>query len=128
MEALFLPYQVTTAPRVSVGGADVPIDDRSATPIALLFHELATNATKYGALSTDLGHVTVTSLIDGGDIVLVWQEEGGPPVRQPETAGFGTQLIDLSASRQLGGKVVYDWADEGLRVVVEVSRAALSRS
>ncbi|WP_242138088.1 PAS domain-containing protein [Sphingomonas sp. TREG-RG-20F-R18-01] len=127
LDALFLPYQAVDAARISVGGADVPIDDRSATPLALLFHELATNATKYGALSNDLGSVTVTSLIDGSDIVLVWQEDGGPKVRQPETLGFGAQLIDLSASRQLGGTVVHDWAEDGLRVVIEVSRAALSR-
>ncbi len=127
LDALFLPYQSTTTSRLQVDGADVAIDDRSATPLALLFHELATNATKYGALSNDIGTVTVTSLIDGNDIVLVWQEQGGPEVIPPETTGFGAQLIDLSARRQLGGRVVHDWAPDGLKVVVEVSRAALSR-
>lgn len=127
LDALFLPYQSASAMRLHVDGADVAIDDRSATPLALLFHELATNATKYGALSNDVGTVTVTSLIDGNDIVLVWQEQDGPAVTPPETTGFGAQLIDLSASRQLGGTVVHDWATDGLKVVVEVSRAALSR-
>lgn len=127
LDALFLPYQSATTQRLHVGGTDVAIDDRSATPLALLFHELATNATKYGALSNDAGSVSVTSLAEGDDIMLVWQEQGGPVVEPPETTGFGAQLIDLSASRQLGGTVVHDWAPDGLRVVVEVSRAALSR-
>ena len=127
LDALFLPYQSATTQRLHVGGTDVAIDDRSATPLALLFHELATNATKYGALSNDAGSVSVTSLAEGDDIMLVWQEQGGPVVEPPETTGFGAQLLDLSASRQLGGTVVHDWAPDGLRVVVEVSRAALSR-
>ncbi|WP_277969791.1 sensor histidine kinase [Sphingomonas echinoides] len=127
LDALFQPYQTVDTARVRISGADVAIDDRSATPLALLFHELATNAVKYGALSRDTGHVTVISAVDGDQIVLTWREHGGPDVSRPETAGFGAQLIDLSATRQLGGTVVHHWAEDGLQVVLTVGRAALSR-
>jgi PAS domain S-box-containing protein len=128
LDALFLPYQSVDTQRIRTAGTDVAIDDRSATPLALLFHELATNAMKYGALSNDAGHVTVTSRTSGDRIALTWEERGGPPVSAPTTAGFGAQLIDLSASRQLGGTVLHDWAEDGLRVELTVSPAALCRS
>jgi len=127
LEALFLPYQPADAARIRVSGTDVAIDDRSATPLALLFHELATNAVKYGALSNDSGHVAVTIDVDADQVSLTWHEHGGPAVSHPATVGFGAQLIDLSATRQLGGTVVHDWAEDGLRVVLKVSNAALSR-
>jgi len=127
LEALFLPYQPADAARIRVSGTDVAIDDRSATPLALLFHELATNAVKYGALSNDSGHVAVTIDVDADQVSLTWHEHGGPAVSHPATVGFGAQLIDLSATRQLGGTVVHDWAADGLRVVLKVSNAALSR-
>jgi len=128
LDALFLPYQPTNATRIRVSGADAAIDDRSATPLALLFHELATNAVKYGALSNDTGHVAVHIDTDADQITLTWHEHDGPAVSHPETVGFGAQLIDLSATRQLGGTVVHEWAKDGLRVVVTVSNAALSRA
>lgn len=128
LDALFLPYQPATgARRVAVRGDDVAIDDRSATPIALLFHELATNATKYGALSNDAGTIEVTVGADGDRILLGWHERGGPPVTEPTTTGFGTQLIDLSAVRQLGGTVTKYWHQDGLAVKIAIPGAAFSR-
>jgi PAS domain S-box-containing protein len=125
---LFAPYQEANAPRLIVEGEDVAIDDRSATPLALLFHELATNATKYGALSVPEGRVSVTSAPDGDMRLLRWIERDGPTVTEPNAArGFGTQLIELSAVRQLGGSVVRDWRPEGLEVAIRVPHAALSR-
>src|SRR3569623_891680 len=83
---LFAPYQAVGMARLSIEGDDVTIDDRSATPLALLFHELATNASKYGALSVPDGRVTVTATRDGEATVLRWSEHGGPAVtRPPET-------------------------------------------
>ena len=133
---LFAPYQGADEDRIVVRGDDIRIDDRSATPLALLFHELATNATKYGALSVDDGRVTIT--IRGGagagedagndQLVMEWREDGGPPVSPPDAlSGFGTQLVELSAIRQLGGTVERDWAPEGLRMRVTLPGDALSR-
>ena len=125
---LFAPYQEVGAARVEIEGDDVTIDDRSATPLALLFHELATNASKYGALSAPDGRVTVAAARDGDDTILLWREQGGPTVtRPPETQGFGTQLIELSAVRQLGGQIERDWRPEGLHVTIRAPHAAMTR-
>ncbi|KQR83641.1 sensor histidine kinase [Sphingomonas sp. Leaf343] len=128
LQDLFSPYSGADEERIVVDGAMVTIDDRSATPLALLFHELATNATKYGALSIEGGHVVVT--VDARDehVVMTWCEQGGPAVIDPGVHhGFGSQLIELSAVRQLGGTVKKDWRAEGLVVVIEIPTAALSR-
>ena len=129
LEELFAPYQSAPGQRIMVRGDDVPIDDRAATPLALLFHELATNASKYGALSVDTGSVVLMVRRDGSEVVLDWCEAGGPPVTAPgETHGFGTQLVELSAVRQLGGAVERAWRPEGLEVTVRVPAPAFSRS
>lgn len=126
---LFAPYQEAGAARLAIDGDDVVIDDRSATPLALLFHELATNATKYGALSVPDGRVRVTSAQQGEMRLLRWRELGGPEIRQPPAGGgFGTQLIELSAVRQLGGSVTREWRPEGLEVTISVPRVAFTRS
>lgn len=125
---LFLPYQPQDGARILVDGEDVRIDDRSATPIALLFHELATNATKYGALANAHGTVSVSIRSDADRLLLDWREHGGAPVSAPEKTGFGSQLIELSAVRQLGGSVTRDWHVDGLRVEIAIPKSALSRS
>ena len=126
---LFEAYQQGGAPRIAVTGDEVAVDDRAATPIALLFHEVATNATKYGALSDPAGRVTLSIAHDADSVVMVWTEHGGPIVAAPphESAGFGSQLIELSAVRQLGGSVARDWRPEGLALTVAVPLAAFSR-
>lgn len=126
---LFEPYRGDEqTPRITVAGDDVPVDDRSATPLALLFHELATNAAKYGALSVLTGSVILTVQRNGEMVSLRWQELGGPKLHTaPERAGFGSQLVELSAVRQLGGKVRRDWERDGLVVTIDVPLAAFSR-
>ncbi|MEG3088861.1 sensor histidine kinase [Sphingomonas sp. PB4P5] len=128
LDELFRPYQPIGGARVIVTGGDVAIDDRSATPLALLFHELATNATKYGALSNDDGQVEVDIAMDGETTVLTWSETAGPAIdTPPEASGFGSQLIELSAVRQLGGTVVRDWRSSGLVVTMRIPAKAFSR-
>ncbi len=128
LQELFEPYQRIDGARLSVTGDDVQIDDRSATPLALLFHELATNATKYGALATELGTVRIAVTANDDTVSLNWCEQGGPSVAKPTTpAGFGTQLIEMSAVRQLGGSVNRTWNDDGLIVDLKIPKAAFSR-
>ena len=128
LEELFSPYQSEAGRRIAVTGDMIGIDDRSATPLALLFHELATNATKYGALSQGAGKVTVSVDDRGGQATIVWTETGGPAVVAPEgKSGFGTQLVELSAIRQLGGQVDRDWRPEGLCVTICLPKQSLSR-
>ncbi|KTT75502.1 PAS domain-containing protein [Sphingomonas endophytica] len=129
LEDLFIPYQSRAGDRFRIAGADFAVDDRAATPLALIFHELATNASKYGALSTAQGMVELTITDVGDDVVLRWCERGGPPLDgTPGEHGFGSQLIEMSAARQLGGQVTREWPRDGLEVTVTIPRGAFSRS
>lgn len=128
LEQLFAPYESVAGERVAISGEDAAIDDRSATPLALLFHELATNAAKYGALSRDEGRIALSVAGYSTALWIVWKETGGPSIaRPPGTTGFGSQLLELSAVRQLGGKVDRAWEEDGLRVTIVIPRTALSR-
>jgi PAS domain S-box-containing protein len=113
--------------RIIITGEDITIDDQSATPLALLFHELATNAAKYGALSATDGSVVIRSAANEQMATLSWRELGGPAVVRPETEGFGSKLIDLSIMRQMGGRIERDWASEGLNVALEIPMSAIRR-
>lgn len=126
LEALLAPYQDGEKARIEVVGDDVTIDDRSATPLALFFHELATNAAKYGALSVDEGHVTITLHRDE-EIEVAWQECDGPPINPGAEQGFGTTLVEMSITRQLGGSLAYDWSGKGLRVEAHIPPKAMAR-
>lgn len=122
------PYPAYDADRIEISGHDEEVDDRSATPLALLIHELATNATKYGSLSNDVGRVQIATRVEGGDYLLDWIEVGGPPVAgEPDTTGFGTRLTEISIRAQLGGELAREWAAEGLKVFVRVPCANLRR-
>ncbi|UMY15529.1 PAS domain-containing protein [Methylobacterium organophilum] len=126
---LFEPYGIDGVPRVAVEGDDVPVDDKGATPLALLFHELATNAAKYGALSVPDGRVRVSVARTGDDLTLVWEEQGGPAIEGPPSRrGFGTQLATMSVEQQLGGLLVREWRREGLRASVALRCSRLVRS
>ncbi|MDJ0275277.1 PAS domain-containing protein [Sphingomonas sp. 2R-10] len=111
-----------------IEGDDVPIDDRGATPVALIFHELATNAAKYGALSTPEGQVSVRTVRHDGMLGIDWREVGGPAIPgAPQATGFGTRLAALSIEQQLAGRIERDWRPEGLAVRIEVACDALVR-
>lgn len=126
---LFRAYAATDgSPRVRLSGDDATFDDQAATSVALLFHELATNAAKYGALSTEDGHVDLETRKADTRFVLTWQETGGPPVEGPPArSGFGSSLATLSVEGQLGGQLERVWHSGGLRVVADLPATALSR-
>ncbi|MBL8591937.1 MAG: PAS domain-containing protein, partial [Devosia sp.] len=124
---LLQPYRDGDTERVEFRGADATIDDGVATPLALLFHELATNAAKYGALSRNDGRVEITSEVVGADYLLRWREVGGP-APQPGAVGFGSRLISLSVEGQLRGKLERRYGETGLEVDISVPLASLSRS
>ncbi|MBJ3785214.1 PAS domain-containing protein [Devosia sediminis] len=115
--------------RVRFLGEDFAIDDAAATPLALLFHELATNAAKYGALSRPEGRVEVTGESRGDQYQIVWREIGGPEVVEPgELAGFGTRLVGMSVEGQMRGTLSRAWNAGGLEVTILVPKDALARS
>lgn len=97
-------------------GPVVECGDRSINGVALIFHELATNAAKYGALSTPAGKVSVRWQRRGGDLVIDWKEDGGPAVVAPAANGFGGSLIHNTITRQFDGAVEHDWRPGGLSV------------
>lgn len=127
LASLLAPYRGGPDERVAITGRDVRIDDRSATPLALFFHELATNALKYGSLSVGEGRVEIGIETDGDAIALSWVESGGPPAPMAPTQGFGATLIEMSVTRQLGGTLDYDWRKEGLRVKARIPARMMSR-
>lgn len=128
LREILTPYPALAEGRITVGGENVSVDDRGATSIGLLIHELATNATKYGALSVADGKVRLVSRIEGDELVLGWEEAGGPQIKgPPETLGFGTKLTDLSIVQQLGGTIERQWKPDGLSVEVRVLLKRLVR-
>ena len=129
IERLMQPYQSSEFARVEFVGDDAVIDDGAATPLALLFHELATNAAKYGALSVATGRVVLTGTRnENGRYHLSWMEHGGPAASTKKTGGFGTRVIELSVQGQLRGQVERFWEDTGLRVEIDLPEDALTRS
>ena len=123
---LLRPYGGEDDGRIRLIGQDVSIDDRSATPLALFFHELATNAAKYGSLSVADGGVEL-AIYPAEECALTWRETGGPAVQKPLALGFGHRLMELSITRQLGGQLEYDWQADGLVVTARIPRKSLSR-
>jgi len=122
------PYPAFTEGRIAISGDDVDVDDRGATPIALVFHELATNAAKYGALSTPEGRIEIEITRRDAEVGIAWRESGGPTVPgQPGRIGFGTRLAEMSVEQQLGGVIQRDWSPEGLRLEIRVLIKRLNR-
>src|SRR5690606_31556772 len=123
---ILAPYPALDEERITLAGDDMKVDDRSATPLALLIHELATNATKYGALGGDTGTVEIRTELDDDHLMLHWLESGGPPATPPEQTGFGTVLCHLSTRGQLGGEIDWRWGADGLAVTVNVPRQSIN--
>jgi two-component sensor histidine kinase len=128
MRTLLEPYLQAERDRITLSGDDVPIGSKSATSLALIMHEQATNAVKYGALSNESGRVVLTGKREGETYHLVWQEVGGPQVSgPPQRQGFGTVLAARSVAGQLGGQITHDWAREGLTVRLTIPVENLAR-
>jgi PAS domain S-box-containing protein len=100
--------------RIVLDGPKLRLNAASAQAIGLAVHELATNAGKYGALSTDKGRVDVSWATDNRALAMSWTERDGPPVSAPERRGFGTIVMETMAARSVNGKVQLDYARSGL--------------
>ena len=89
-------------------------------------HELATNSIKYGALSNANGALDVKCSANGGEVVIVWSESGGPPTSKPSgRSGFGSRLVISSLSDQLGGTISASWPPTGAVITLKMSEARL---
>jgi two-component sensor histidine kinase len=109
-----------TPAQVHVSGEPVELSSRHTLALSLALHDLATNATKYGALSCPSGSVVLTWAVQDGKLRLNWEERDGPPVTPPTQKGFGTRLLELLLARDLGGsvKLIYDVSGVRCRVSV----------
>jgi PAS domain S-box-containing protein len=108
------PYCADGDGRVRIGGPDQLLEPNKAQTVAVIVHELATNAAKYGALSIPKGRVEVEWARDAdGRLVLRWIETDGPPVKPPTRQGFGTRVVERMV-RGLAGEIRFNWRAEGL--------------
>lgn len=111
---------ISDLPRITIGGPPLTCNQRNASPIALVFNELATNATKYGSLDSREGTVDVRWTIDESAAHFRWTERGGPPVESPGRTGFGSKLVELTVVRQLNGMLEYNWLRSGLTASISL--------
>jgi two-component sensor histidine kinase len=125
VQSILSPHNEKGAERISVSGDDPPVNPKAVTPIALLLHEFATNATKYGSLSKPDGLVEIVSTGKNGTIEISWREIGGPAFDPNAQEGFGSRLVDATAA-QLGGSVEREWAPAGLTITLRLASRLVS--
>jgi two-component sensor histidine kinase len=129
LTVLLAPYDDMGAfsGRVRVSVPRMGVGEASATTLAMVVHELATNSLKYGALSAAAGTLDVSCVPPESEVVIVWTERGGPPVSAPSgTGGFGSKLVTRSMTAQLGGSIERQWLKEGVVVTIRISKDRLA--
>jgi PAS domain S-box-containing protein len=125
VQTIFAPY---VAPERSkdhgfyiITGPCLPIGGNAVTSVALVMHELATNAAKYGALSSPGGYIHIDWSVKKDELLLTWKEHGGPSIDGPaEHEGFGSSLVRRLVTDQFGGQLSYDWKSKGLNIRLSV--------
>ncbi|MGB3226222.1 MAG: PAS domain S-box protein [Desulforhopalus sp.] len=123
------PYFKDDGKRFSLSGPPVVIIPEAVQSLGMVFHELATNAAKYGALSVTQGKVEVRwEFTTSGEIRLLWRESGGPQVREPKKKGFGSSLIGSAIKRQLGGFINCRWHSEGVCCEFSISKVHIDHT
>jgi PAS domain S-box-containing protein len=125
VQSIVSPHNEKGAERISVSGDDPLVNGKAVTPIALLLHEFATNAAKYGSLSNPDGLVEIVSAGKNGTIEISWREIGGPAFDPNAQQGFGSRLVEATAA-QLGGSVAREWAPDGLTITLRLATRLVS--
>ena len=101
--------------RIAMSGDKVPVNPAWLSSMAMVFHELATNSTKYGALGDPEGRVSIRWEVREDLLEILWEEMGGPETSAPDKTSFGSRLVG-ACIKQLGGQIDHDWRPEGLQV------------
>jgi PAS domain S-box-containing protein len=118
------PFVGEDSGRIILAGPAIDLPPRLAVVLGMIFHELATNAAKYGALSVPSGGIEVTWIVQhhgsSKSLSLRWSERNGPPVSDPSRRGFGSRLIDSAIGRELGGRATLNFARTGAICEFEV--------
>lgn len=110
--------------RFTLSGPEIMVDPKMAVSLTMALHELATNAVKYGALSTPAGHVRISWCHrppDDSVLELVWAESGGPPVTPPQRTGLGMRLIEDQLSHEFDGRTTMDFVPAGLVCTIRLT-------
>jgi len=125
---LLAPYDEKGASvRIRISVPKMNVGERSSTTLALVIHELATNAAKYGSLSVASGTLDVSWDVScnahDDEVVLTWTERGGPPPSAPAApSGFSSKLVTRSMTEQLGGSIAFAWSVEGMVATLRMSK------
>ncbi len=122
------PFLDDKAECILMDGPPLELSEETGGSLALALHELATNAIKYGALSTENGQVhlywTCGPSVEGEQVVIEWEEKGGPVARAPSRGGFGSRIIKFSVARERASKVLLDYPEDGLICRFQFIRSA----
>jgi two-component sensor histidine kinase len=114
--------------RVSITGCDIAVSSSVAQNFALVIHELATNAAKYGALSNTAGQVMIRGTVENDDEFLFeWLEIGGPEVKVPDRKGFGTTVL-IDVAQQIGRDIQMSFEPHGLKYSLRANLSAIQRN
>lgn len=127
---LLAPYEDegAFAGRIRVAVPRMGVGEASATSLALVIHELATNSLKYGALSVETGTLDIAGLLLNGEVKIAWTEQGGPEVEAPTvSSGYGSKLLHRAVTGQLGGSIAYDWTRSGLLISLSLKESRVSQ-
>lgn len=120
-------YGGAAGSRITIDGPPAACSGHAINGIALTFHELATNAAKYGALTSDTGSVDIGWRYEGDNLIVRWSEQGGPRIEgPPQLRGFGSVLVENTIVRQFGGTLDHQWGGGGLTVHLTIPAACLS--
>jgi len=119
------PYKLEETSRAHINGPELVLEPKSAQTIAIVLHELTTNAVKYGALSVPSGRLLIEWSRGETQLVIRWCETGGPPVKPPSREGFGTRVVGRVV-HDLEGKLQFDWNPDGLacEIIIPLDRLA----
>ena len=130
IDAHLVPFAAGNKSRLVVGGPHIELGPDAAQSIGLAFHELATNASKYGALSVPEGVVTIKWRYTDAErrgLRVEWSESGGPKVSEPTRTGFGSIVIQRTVAQSLNGEVTHEFRPEGVFWAIELPIEAIGR-
>jgi two-component sensor histidine kinase len=130
LAVLLSPYEDTGAfsGRIRVAVPRMGVGEKTATTLAMVVHELATNSVKHGALSVETGTLDLSGKTEEDQVHLIWSETGGPRIAHvPEMAGFGSRMILRSVATQLAGSLSYDWQPSGLVATLVMRKDRMER-
>lgn len=128
IETILAPYAGSSDEmkcQFTIDGPDIPVSGKAITPVSLLLYEFATNAAKYGGLSTHTGRIDIECFVEGDHSKLLWRESGASTVTNEMSEGFGNKLI-ASTVQQLGAELSKEWTSRGLIIRLSIPMDSLA--